>query len=197
MSPVTLLPSTSQPIAISRGGSDLPSRLAEDLFWLGRYAERTDSQARLARGAIARMIDQTGFESAHAVQTLASACRPKPLLSDGVELEREFIDAMLGEEKDEDLRGTVANVHRLARVLRDTISTDSWRILQELYRTLSGFKIGQTVDVRGSAGTARQSDRDDCRFRRAGLGFDDARAGVEISGHGPAHRARGVCFAIS
>lgn len=149
VSPVTLLPPSGQPIAISRGGSDLPSRLAEDLFWLGRYAERTDSQARLARGALVRMFDQTGIESVQAIETLASACRAKPLRSHGAELEREFIDRMPGDVKDEDLRGTIANVHRLARVLRDTISNDAWRILHELYRALSGFKTGQGLPSAG------------------------------------------------
>src|SRR5262249_22801494 len=73
VTPVTLLPSTGQPIGLSRGGSDLPSRLAEDLFWLGRYAERMDSQARLARGTLSRIVDQSGFESTYALQVLASA----------------------------------------------------------------------------------------------------------------------------
>ena len=145
VSAVTLLPSSGQPIALSRGGSDLPSRLAEDLFWLGRYAERTDAQSRLARGALSRMIDQTGFESPYALQVLASACRAKPMSSTGAKLEHEFIDAMLGDENGEDLRGTVANVHRLARVLRDTVSTDAWRILREIYRAVSTFRIGHNL----------------------------------------------------
>ena len=149
VSPVTLLPPLTQPIALSRGGSDLPSRLAEDLFWLGRYAERTDSQARLARGALARMSDQSGIENSQAIETLASACRPKPIRSHGPELEREFIDRMLGDAKDEGLRNTVANVHRLARVLRDTVSYDAWRILHELYRAISGFQVGQTLPSAG------------------------------------------------
>jgi uncharacterized circularly permuted ATP-grasp superfamily protein/uncharacterized alpha-E superfamily protein len=149
VSPVTLLPSTTQPIAISRGGGDLPSRLAEDLFWLGRYSERTDWQARLARGALASMIDQTGFDSAHAVQVLASACKHKPIRSTGAELEREFIDEMLGAGKGEGLRGSVANLHRLARILRDTISTDAWRILHETSRAVSNFKAGPTEPASG------------------------------------------------
>jgi uncharacterized circularly permuted ATP-grasp superfamily protein/uncharacterized alpha-E superfamily protein len=141
VSPVTLLPSSSQPIPLSRGGSDLPSRIAEDLFWLGRYAERTDAQARLARGALARMIDQSGVESAHAIQVLVSACRGLSFSSVGAKLEREFIEAVLGNTNADGLRSTVANVHRLARILRDTISIDAWRILQEIYRTVSNFKI--------------------------------------------------------
>ena len=150
VSPVTLLPASTAPIAISRGGSDLPSRLAEDLYWLGRYSERTDAQARLARGAIARMIDQTGFDSAHAVQVLANACRYKQIRSTGAELEREFIDVVLGKAKIDGLRSSVANLHRLARVLRDTISNDAWRILQEIYRSVSNFHGGPTDPASGA-----------------------------------------------
>ena len=149
VSPVTLLPPSTQPIALSRGGSDLPSRLAEDLFWLGRYAERTDSQARLDRGALVRMSDQSGIENSHTIETLASACREKPMLTHGIELEREFIDRLLGDPKEMELRGTVSQVHRLARVLRDTISNDAWRILNELYRAISGFKIAPTFPSAG------------------------------------------------
>ena len=34
--------SGGQPVELSRGGSDLPSRVADNLFWLGRYAERAE-----------------------------------------------------------------------------------------------------------------------------------------------------------
>jgi uncharacterized circularly permuted ATP-grasp superfamily protein/uncharacterized alpha-E superfamily protein len=141
VSPVTLLPSSNQPIPLSRGGSDLPSRIAEELFWLGRYAERTDAQARLARGTLARMIDQSGVESAHAIQVLTSAGRGKPFGSVGAKLERQFVQGVLGDANADGLRKTVANVHRLARILRDTVSTDAWGILQEIYQTVVNFAI--------------------------------------------------------
>jgi uncharacterized circularly permuted ATP-grasp superfamily protein len=38
VAPVSLLPSPQRALMLSRGGSDLPSRAADNLYWLGRYA---------------------------------------------------------------------------------------------------------------------------------------------------------------
>ena len=54
----SLLPRPSQPLELSRGGGDLPSRVADNLFWLGRYTERADAIARLARTISARLAEQ-------------------------------------------------------------------------------------------------------------------------------------------
>ncbi len=43
------------PVAIRRTTGDLPSRVADNLFWLGRYVERLEGSARLARATIARL----------------------------------------------------------------------------------------------------------------------------------------------
>jgi len=43
VSTFTLLPRASHPVELSRGGGDLPSRVADNLFWLGRYSERGDA----------------------------------------------------------------------------------------------------------------------------------------------------------
>ena len=40
-----------------RAGSDLPSRVADNLFWLGRYAERAEHAMRLLRSVVARLTD--------------------------------------------------------------------------------------------------------------------------------------------
>jgi hypothetical protein len=46
---VSLLRQSYGPIFVTRDGGDLPSRVADNLFWLGRYSERLDSTARLLR----------------------------------------------------------------------------------------------------------------------------------------------------
>ena len=45
------LPSTRRfhQVAVERGGADLQSRVADNLYWLGRYIERLDNDARLLR----------------------------------------------------------------------------------------------------------------------------------------------------
>lgn len=43
------------PLAIRRTAGDLPSRVADNLFWLGRYAERLEASARLIRATLSRL----------------------------------------------------------------------------------------------------------------------------------------------
>jgi len=43
------------PMSIRRGGGDIPSRVADNLFWLGRYVERLDRAARLIRATLTRL----------------------------------------------------------------------------------------------------------------------------------------------
>lgn len=47
--------SAFRPLPIRRTPAALPSRVADNLFWLGRYVERLDRGARLMRSAIARL----------------------------------------------------------------------------------------------------------------------------------------------
>jgi uncharacterized alpha-E superfamily protein len=47
--PVEISPSAAGPIKLRRSGADLPSRVADNLYWLGRYIERTEGQTQVLR----------------------------------------------------------------------------------------------------------------------------------------------------
>ncbi len=47
-------------LVLNRGASDLPSRAADNLFWLGRYAERSEHLARMLRCILVRMTGESG-----------------------------------------------------------------------------------------------------------------------------------------
>ena len=53
----TLLTPGTHPVELNRGGGDLPSRVADDLFWLGRYVHRAEGDVRIARCLLARVTD--------------------------------------------------------------------------------------------------------------------------------------------
>ncbi|MDB4973600.1 MAG: hypothetical protein JWN48_1941 [Myxococcaceae bacterium] len=147
--PVTsfsLLPPVNRPVELSRGGSDLPSRAADDLYWLGRYAERAEGVARLARilsMRLAEVSSQTDFESSSEfipllralhVQTTLSYTADVPTLG-AVDL-RSATDMLVASVFDEDgmgtLRSALRSTLRTGRLVRDRISTDTWRVLAAL-----------------------------------------------------------------
>jgi len=134
---ITLLASSLQPVPLSRGGGDLPSRIADDLFWLGRYVQRAESIVRIARSALGRLIDVSGVEARVAVRALTRA-----LGGSGVGApDRDLIGAVLGPPETFGLRQATASIHRLARLLRDRISIDAWRVLQGIEREVSRFQV--------------------------------------------------------
>jgi uncharacterized circularly permuted ATP-grasp superfamily protein/uncharacterized alpha-E superfamily protein len=137
---VTLLPPPSQSVVLSRGGGDLPSRIADDMFWLGRYVERAESQVRLARELCIRMVDQSGSENAYAIEVLSAVWRDELHLA-GAELTSEFMSGILGDVRSGGLREVIKSVHSLARILRDQISGDAWRVLQEIHERVEDFQI--------------------------------------------------------
>jgi uncharacterized circularly permuted ATP-grasp superfamily protein/uncharacterized alpha-E superfamily protein len=73
--PVRLAPRLS----LRRSSGDLPSRVADNLFWLGRYVERLDRAARLVRAALVRlgrgaaMLPREGLELAVLARSLEAA----------------------------------------------------------------------------------------------------------------------------
>ena len=74
---------TGPPIAIRRTAGAIPSRVADNLFWLGRYVERLDRAARLMRATITRLRrgSPTPRELAE-LSTLAVCLREALLLDD-------------------------------------------------------------------------------------------------------------------
>ena len=60
-------------LRIRRATGDLPSRVADNLFWLGRYIERMDRAARLIRATIARLARGTALSAREAVEMQALA----------------------------------------------------------------------------------------------------------------------------
>ena len=58
---------------VVRSGVEIASRVGENLFWMGRYAERCEGVARLLRAALVRLADAAP-QSAAALGSIAAVC---------------------------------------------------------------------------------------------------------------------------
>jgi uncharacterized circularly permuted ATP-grasp superfamily protein/uncharacterized alpha-E superfamily protein len=125
-------------LTVRRSPDDLPSRAAENLFWLGRYSERLDDQVRLLRSPLMRLATgglgprervEVGFacrlaatfglidpkaaaappETGALAQTLVGACSRNPALME-----------------------LFQNTQRLANQTRDRLSADLWQLANVL-----------------------------------------------------------------
>ena len=137
--PFTLLRPATHPLDVSRATFDLPSRIADNLFWLGRYTERVEAAVRITRAILSRFFQEEDATRASGLKAgieilaaLGYIAGEKPAAA-----EREVL-AMIYDPAD--ASGLVSNIHQVRRVawlLRDRISVDAWLILNQLDQQFS------------------------------------------------------------
>ncbi len=125
----SLLSRTVKPEDLVASRANVPSRAAENLFWFGRYGERCDATARLLRVAIADVLDDSRKPSDGVPPTLTLAQRFG--LIDSVEQpSTDLLRAATHPE--EGLSERFRQLSRVAFNLRDRMSADHWRSLNQL-----------------------------------------------------------------
>lgn len=125
-----------------RAGIDLPSRIADNLFWLSRYAERAEGIARLTRATLSRLSGETSSSDGSELAVLMTALRQIGILASepptgraGIAgAEKEVISSLFHSERDMGLQQTLSALHQVGFQVRDRVSTDTWRILNHLGR---------------------------------------------------------------
>ena len=133
----SLLKPRGEPLEIRRGSSDLPSRAADNLFWLGRYAERAESMARLLRTLISR-VRRAGISELGCLLRLHSCFDsrlsklPKRRPPTANELEAEIISLMTDVERPDSLASTLNEVFRVGNGVRERLSADMTRLIGQL-----------------------------------------------------------------
>ena len=127
------------PVKLVRGSRDLPSRVADNMYWLGRYLERTDAAIRLLRSALLGLDDALDQgEGGQAKRHL------KALIDFGMAVPRTILTmppsrwpgALIDfhmKVDGEGLAGEVEHLSRVAANLRDRLSVDTWRVLRHLH----------------------------------------------------------------
>jgi len=148
ISDATLPPFTSlwrptiEAAQIERAPHDLPSRAADNLFWLGRYVERADWTMRVLRTCLNRLEEDSGPRqelraSRTALEILLSKddgeVPPEWEKTDRALIERLARNLMTSADWYYGLPRTLDNIHRIASVTRDRLSLEAWRTLNDFY----------------------------------------------------------------
>jgi uncharacterized circularly permuted ATP-grasp superfamily protein/uncharacterized alpha-E superfamily protein len=143
-------------IELERGGYDLPSRLADALYWLGRYVERADMLARLLRAITRRLTEETSPNGTPELPALMAALDlavppppvpkpagrphearpPSPAAPPARPLDHEprLLESITRPDLPASLRTNLDHALRLATIVRDRISVDTWRVVNQLRR---------------------------------------------------------------
>ncbi|WP_306144860.1 circularly permuted type 2 ATP-grasp protein [Roseibium sp. MMSF_3412] len=120
----TLLHQSESPFFKSQSGA-LPSRAADNLFWLGRYVERAEGAVRLLRAYHARLLETADPEA--------------PLVARTAEY-LEDIGVAPENPIPEGLCSMLQSAVNSAGKVRDRFSVDGWLALNDLAQTANGAR---------------------------------------------------------
>ena len=133
VSPVTLLPSPGR-VAVQRAIGMLPSRAADNLFWVGRYVERAEATLRLTRAMLNRVAEaeDAGAPVAASIAGLLQHWSAAPLDATFMPPTLVARSALLGPEFNGSLPRLVNSARACASVIRERFSPDAWRAVNDL-----------------------------------------------------------------
>jgi uncharacterized circularly permuted ATP-grasp superfamily protein/uncharacterized alpha-E superfamily protein len=141
VSAATLLPAADT-VRIRRIAGVVPSRAADNLFWLGRYLERAEATLRLIRALGAPTRDPakgastTGLPSVERIQRLlvtwgaasqATRASPGKVAAEALQSTEKFGSAL----------SLVRSAQRTATSLRERLSPDAWQVITEMAERLA------------------------------------------------------------
>ena len=213
-SQTTLMRPTAAPLEVSRATFELPSRVADNLFWLGRYVERVEFAVRITRAVLARINQESDSASAAginaSVRILAALGHLPPEAAAwgngrispdrDLMLEREIVAMIHDSSEKTSLGWTLEQLRRVAYLLRDRFSADAWRILNRFDRQFARtqprepLRTGRTLNLLDDAiatlsafgGLVLESMTrgDGWRFLEIGRRLERALQMVELLRHG-------------
>lgn len=147
LSPFSLLRKTTSSQDLVRENRSLSSRMAENMFWYGRYSVRNLQKAMMLRATLRALLEYTPESREGEWPTMQSLCQwfdllPSPKNEEGWstwqpysddDIEPLLVQAVFSQQSGS-LATSVQQLYQQAFNLRERISTDHWRTVNVLSR---------------------------------------------------------------
>ncbi|MFV0444671.1 MAG: circularly permuted type 2 ATP-grasp protein [Planctomycetaceae bacterium] len=166
---VTLLVPEDEPVVLRRTGALFPSRVADDLYWLGSSLDRCDFLTRLLRSAIDRLAleDDAGSPALSLLmRALAEQGQIEPdyLVSELAEqlppIEDALTQGLLNDAAAGGLARALHELRRLAARTRDWLSAETWHKLNQSAERFLSSKINRWDDLADIIGLLTELQQD-------------------------------------
>jgi len=142
----SLLGQTDRPATTRRLGNEVSSRVADNLYWIGRYAERAESLVRLLRIIILELTERPSLGAAgtdtnyrrHLLQALTSQTLTFPgFIGEGAterlaDPDPELLSLLADHTRVGGLPQTLQALVQAAWSVRDRLSMDTWRVVNDI-----------------------------------------------------------------
>ncbi|MCF7984284.1 MAG: circularly permuted type 2 ATP-grasp protein [Thiohalocapsa sp.] len=147
--------------------SEVSSRVADNLFWIGRYAERAEGLVRLLRVTVIKLTERASFaaedDSGTCMDSLLQALTHQSQTYPGFAGEDsaallaaptpEMLSLITDVERTGGLPQTLQALDQAAWSVRDRLSSDTWRIVNDIERHLKALTrhapqaLGSALDI--------------------------------------------------
>jgi uncharacterized circularly permuted ATP-grasp superfamily protein len=146
----SLLRPRNEPVVLRRELPGVPSSVADNVFWLGRYVERAENTARIVRCMTSRVRRANEAELAclirlHSCLDSRQSKLPKTKAKrpTSLELEQELISIVVDPKRTESLASTFAEVSRIGGTVRERLSVDMTFLIGQLRDTVEAGRNTQ------------------------------------------------------
>ena len=149
--PTSLLTGNKHSIELKRSAMDLPSRVADHLYWLGRFCERTEFLARHSRYCTSQLTSERAIESVGnswlVVRALSDSMGMSQQPTDSIDpahsgdsgdltptalMRKKVSEFLVDRNRSDGIAAAVDGILRNAQNVRDRLSFDSWQIISRL-----------------------------------------------------------------
>ena len=118
---------------------DIPSRIADNLFWLGRYTERLENLLRISRCILNHLTPTLGVVSPGRLTVLHAMMSQLRLIPEDFPpgdlsetIPEVILDIISAPDQPAGVLDVISHIHQSAFAVRDRLSADTWRLFNRL-----------------------------------------------------------------